>query len=91
MAVDEKLLAKARQNPADLTFEEAVSLAEQLGWEEERTRGSHKIFHHPSAPKIRNLYPRPLNLQRGKDDKAKGYQVRQMIKMAVAMGAIKAE
>jgi len=91
MAVDEKLLAKARQNPLDLTFEEAVSLAKQLGWEEQRTRGSHKVFHHPLAPKIRDLYPRPLNLQRGKDGKAKSYQVRQMIQMAVAMGIIKAE
>lgn len=91
MAVDEKLLAKARRNPADLTFEEAVTLAEQLGWEKPRTRGSHKIFRHPAAPKIRNLYPQPLNLQCGKDGKAKEYQVRQMIKMAEAMGIIKAE
>jgi hypothetical protein len=85
MAVDEKLLARARRNPAGLAFEEAVSLAKQLGWQEVRTRGSHHIFHHPLAPKIRGRYPQPLNLQEGKDGKAKAYQVQQMLQMATEM------
>jgi len=93
MAIDEKLLARARQNPEGLTFEEAVSLANQLGWIERKAPrgGSHRIFHHPSAPKIMDRYPRPLNFQRGKDGKAKAYQVRQMIQMATAMDIIKAD
>jgi hypothetical protein len=91
MAVDEKLLEKAKQNPAGLAFEDALTLAKQLGWEERKVRhgGSHHhIFHHPSAPKIKDRYPQPLNLQRGKDGKAKAYQVRQMMQMAAAMGII---
>jgi len=52
MAVDEKLLAKARQNPAGLTFDDAVTLAKQWGWIERKVRhgGSHQhIFRHPAA------------------------------------------
>ncbi len=88
MAVEEHLLARARGNPAGLAFAEAVTLAKQLGWQEVRIRGSHHIFHHPLAPKIKDQYPQPLNLQEGKDGKAKAYQVRQMIDMATAMGVI---
>jgi hypothetical protein len=91
MAVDEQLLARARRNPAGLAFAEATSLAKQLGWQEVRVRGSHHIFHHPLAPSIKDRYPQPLNLQGGKDGKAKAYQVRQMIQMAIEMGIITAE
>ncbi len=59
-----------------------------IGWQEVRIRGSHHIFHHPQALKIRDRYPQPLNLQEGKDGKTKTYQVRQMIEMATAMGII---
>jgi len=88
MAVDEQLLARARRNPGGLAFAEAVTLARQLGWQEVRIRGSHHIFHHPLAPKIKDQYPQPLNLQEGQDGKAKAYQVRQMLQMATAMGII---
>jgi hypothetical protein len=89
MAVDEHLLARAQRNPAGLAFAEAVTLAQQLGWQEVRIRGSHHIFYHPLALTIKDQYPQPLNLQEGKDGKAKAYQVRQMIQMATAMGLIK--
>lgn len=88
MAIDGQLLARARRNPGGLAFAEAVTLAKQLGWQEVRIRGSHHIFHHPLAPNIKDHYPQPLNLQEGKDGKAKAYQVRQMIDMAIAMRAI---
>ena len=88
MAVDAQLLERARCNPAGLAFTEAVTLAQQLGWREVRMRGSHHIFHHPLAPHIKDQYPQPLNLQEGKDGKAKAYQVRQMLQMATAMGVI---
>jgi hypothetical protein len=88
MTVDEQLLARARHNPAGLVFAEALALAQQLGWHEVRIRGSHHIFHHPLAPKIKDRYPQPLNLQEGKDGNAKAYQVRQMLDMATAMGVI---
>ena len=88
MAVDERLLARAKQNPAGLAFDEALSLAKQLGWIERKARGSHRVFLHPLAFKIKDIYPRPLNLQSLKDGKAKDYQVRQMIQMAMAMRII---
>lgn len=89
MAVDERLLERARNNPGGLRFEEAVALAEQLGWVERKVRGgSHHIFHHPRGHVIRNQYPQPLNLQRLKDGNAKDYQVQQMISMAIALGIV---
>lgn len=77
--------------PAGFKFAEALTLAEQLGWQEVRVCGSHHIFHHPLAPNIRDRYPQPLNLQEGKDGNAKAYQIRQMIEMAVTRGIIAAE
>jgi hypothetical protein len=61
MAVDERLLARARQSPAGFKFEQALALAKQLGWQEVRVRGSHHIFYHPLAPNIRDRCPQPLN------------------------------
>jgi HicA toxin of bacterial toxin-antitoxin, len=91
MAIDEKLLDKAWRNPADLRFAEAYDLAIQLGWEEPRRRGSHVIFFHPEGAKIRKNFPQPLNLQEGKNGKAKEYQVKQMLKMATELGVIPAK
>jgi hypothetical protein len=91
IAVDEHLLARARRSPAGLVFAEATLLAKQFGWQEVRVRGSHHLFHHPLAPSIKDRYPQPLNLQEGKDGKAKAYQVRQMIEMATAMGLLPVE
>ena len=88
MAIDENLLGKARNSPHDLRFEEALKLAKQLGFVEVRSTGSHRIFHHPAGGKIPSP-PRPLNLQEGKNGRAKAYQVRQMLTMAEAMGIIR--
>jgi hypothetical protein len=91
MAVDDQLLARARHNPAGLAFAEATPLAKQLGWHEVRVRGSHRIFHHPLVPSIKDRSPQPLNLQEGKDGEAKSYQVRQMIQIAIEMGVLTGE
>jgi len=94
MAVDEKLLAKARQNPAGLAFDDAVTVAKQWGWIERKVRhgGSHQhIFRYPAAWRIKDVYPQPLNLQPAKDGKAKEYQVRQMLKMVEALGLLEKE
>ncbi len=91
MPVDEQLLARARENPASVMFDEACSLAQHLGWEKKRINGSHHVFHHPLSQKIRKRYPQPLNLQEGKSGAAKSYQVRQMLDMAIAMGIIEKE
>ena len=88
MSVDQKLLAKAVDAPQNLRFEEAVSLAKQLGWEEVGGEGSHIVFKHANAEKIRDRFPRPLNLQEGRNGKAKVYQVDQLLEMARAMGLI---
>jgi len=65
-------------------------LAEELGFEHVRTAGSHHLFHHPGASMVREQFPRPLNLQKGRDGKAKAYQVKQMLQMAEALGIIAA-
>lgn len=89
MAIDEKLLERAQNRPNDLRFDEARQLASQLGWiEHPRSGGSHVIFHHPGAQKIKTDFPQPLNLQEGQNGKAKAYQVKQMLKMAAALGLI---
>lgn len=88
MPVDRELLAKAYRNPHGLRFEEALRLATELGFEEVRVKGSHHLFRHPQAQKVKGSFPRPLNLQEGADGKAKGYQVRQMLRMAEALGTI---
>ncbi len=68
-----KLLEKALASPKNLRFEEAVALAEAVGFRLSRTSGSHHIFVHPDVPEL-------LNLQavRGK---AKAYQVSQLLKL----------
>ena len=88
MAVDADLLARAYENPAGLRMEEAVRLAESLGWYEVRQRGSHRHFRHPEAHTISKEFPIPLDFQPKSDGKAKAYQVRQMLKMAEALGKI---
>jgi hypothetical protein len=88
MAVNQKLLERARRAPQDLTMAEVTALATQCGFVEDRQKGSHAVYHHPRAALIRNLYPRPLNLQEGPDGKAKAYQVRQLLAMAEALGVI---
>lgn len=89
MPIDQKLLEQAISNPANIWFEDALKLAEQMGWREVGGSGSHRVFRHPKATPIKGRFPRPLNLQRGKDGKAKAYQIRQLLEMAREMGIIK--
>jgi hypothetical protein len=89
MPIDSKLLAKAYRAPQSLSFDEALALARQLLFEEVGGRGSHRVFRHPKAGIIRKRFPHPLNLQCADDGKgAKAYQIRQMLKMAEALGII---
>ena len=87
--MDPKLLEQATSNPANIWFEDALKLAEQMGWREVGGSGSHRVFRHPKATLIKDRFPRPLNLQRAKDGKAKAYQIRQLLEMAREMGIIK--
>ncbi|MBI5597360.1 MAG: type II toxin-antitoxin system HicA family toxin [Elusimicrobia bacterium] len=67
----EKLLDKARRNPAGLRFSELCKLAEAFGFALQRQKGSHRIF---TLDRLREI----MNFQ---DDsgKAKAYQVRQLL------------
>ena len=65
----EKILAGSR----NIRFEDICRLAQALGFELDRTRGSHHIFVHGRAPGLR------LNLQPDKSGQTKMYQVRQLL------------
>ena len=73
MAVDRKLLERARRNPEALGFDEAVRLCRELGFEKVRQIRGHRIFRRPPAL-------RPLNLQEGKRGRAKAYQVEHLVR-----------
>lgn len=68
-----KLLERALTSPKNLRFDEAVALAEALGFRLARTSGSHHIFVHQDVPEL-------LNLQKV-HGKAKPYQVSQLLKL----------
>ena len=76
MAVDAKLLEKARLRPHALRFEEALRLSRQLGFEKVRQARGHRILRHAVAI--------ALNLQAGPDGHAKAYQVRRMLEVSRA-------
>ncbi|MBA2278768.1 MAG: type II toxin-antitoxin system HicA family toxin [Chloroflexia bacterium] len=75
----EKLLAKARNNPADVRFSDACALAEAYAFRFIRQTGSHRQFGREGVPTLVNLQPE-------KNGKAKPYQVRQLVKLIDAYG-----
>ena len=68
----EKLYMRVASTPANARFEDAVRLAEAVGFMQVRSRGSHHLLRHVDRPGLR------LNLQpvRGQ---AKEYQVRDLL------------
>lgn len=66
-----KMLKRARENPAGLRFEQALALAEALGFQHRRTKGSHRIYARDGIPEFVNL--------QNVDGMAKAYQVRQLL------------
>ena len=60
-----------RERPQNVRFRELIAVLERVGYELDRQRGSHLIFH-------RSGYP-TANIQSGKGGKAKPYQVRQVL------------
>lgn len=70
MTKREKLLAKARQTPNDLTFDEFETMLKRSGWVFKRQSGSHRVW---LSPDNRAL---PIQSDGGK---AKGYQVKQSL------------
>jgi predicted RNA binding protein YcfA (HicA-like mRNA interferase family) len=71
MTKREKLLARAMNNPKDLSFGEFQTLLRQTGWTFDHQKGSHQIWYSPKRCR--------LSVQEGKSGKAKGYQVEQFL------------
>lgn len=68
----EKLLAKARNNPAGLRFSELTRLVECYGFVFSRSRGSHQTYKHEALALS-------IPLQPDKNGQAKAYQVKQIL------------
>lgn len=67
-----ELLARIRDgNPTNVRFTDAQRLVEALGFDLDRTRGSHHIYRHPTLREKINLQPV------GRE--AKPYQLRQVL------------
>lgn len=58
----------------NVAFDEFCALIEALGFELDRTRGSHMLYYHPNAKER-------LNVQPLKGGDAKPYQVRQLLRL----------
>jgi predicted RNA binding protein YcfA (HicA-like mRNA interferase family) len=71
MGKKEKLLIKARNNPAGLAFSDFETLLSQSGWIFDHQSGSHRIWYSPRKHRLPS--------QPKKDGKAKAYQVKQFI------------
>lgn len=66
----DKLLESIRNNTKDVRFADAVKVAKSF-FGEPRIVGSHHVFTVPGGVRV--------NLQEGKDGKAKSYQVEQLL------------
>lgn len=73
-----KLLERARSSPAGLRFSQLCRLAEALGFEFKRQKGSHRIYRHARAQEL-------LNFQND-GGAAKAYQVRQLLSCIDRLG-----
>jgi len=71
MTKKEKLLLRAINNHADLSFEDFRTLLKQLGWIFDHQTGSHQIWYSKKGDR--------LSIQNNKG-KAKAYQVKQFLK-----------
>ena len=71
MTKHQKLLARAKDNPKGLSFNEFQTLLRQSGWTFDHQKGSHQIWYSPDR--------RRLPIQEAKNGKAKGYQVEQFL------------
>ena len=69
-----KLLERLRRGVlTNVRFQDIIRLVEGLGFELQRTSGSHHIFAHPAVPEL-------LNLQDVAGE-AKPYQIRQLLRL----------
>lgn len=68
-----RVLEKILSGSRNIRFEDACRLTKSLGFELDRTRGSHHIFVHGEVPGLR------LNLQPDRNGQMKIYQIRQLL------------
>jgi len=71
MSAIEKLLARARNSPFGITFDELCRIADKNGFIFRRQSGSHKIYKHPQGAL--------MNFQPDKNGMAKVYQLKQLL------------
>ena len=75
-----RFLERIRRKRANVRFGELEALLGRVGFTLERQRGSHRVYTHPEFPEA------IVVVQPGKDGKAKGYQVKQVIDLIDALG-----
>jgi predicted RNA binding protein YcfA (HicA-like mRNA interferase family) len=68
-----KLFQQLIRNAKNVSFHDAVKIAEAFGFRLDRINGSHHIFVHPVIPEL-------LNLQ-NVNGQAKPYQIKQMLRL----------
>ena len=73
MSQFDKLLERIRNNPADVDFDDACRVAAHFFGPSRQSGTSHRVWAMPWPGDPR------VNLQRGKNNKAKAYQVRQLL------------
>ena len=73
MAKIEKILEKMRRNPAGIRFEDVARVCTHFFGEARNDSTSHHVYKMPWEGDPR------VNIQRGKDGKAKAYQVKQVL------------
>ncbi len=74
MVKKERLYQKAKESPANFSFNKLCSLAEKVGFEFRNQRGSHKIYKHPKLRKMMNFQP-----DKHDKSKAKKNQIKQLM------------
>ncbi len=74
MGKQAKLLKKLLSGSKNIRFDDFVTLLVAFGFELKRTRGSHRVFKHPSVPK-------PFPIQPKANGQAKIYQIQQFLKL----------
>jgi citrate synthase len=82
MAQIEKIVAAMRQNPSNVRFTDMVKVCDHYFGEARQMGTSHRVYKMPWAGDPR------VNIQKGKGNKAKAYQVRQVLAAIDRLGEI---
>ena len=80
MARLDKILTAMQRSQANVAFSDLCRVVESMGYVLRRTRGSHLIYRHETRPEL------PLINLQADGDKAKPYQVRQVLTIRDTFG-----